>query len=97
VSLLNDVMREEHERALRVKNAIQTELVKLPKGYISKKQIHGKSAYYLQWREKDKVKGRYIPIAELPAIKKQVDRRKQLEQSIRAVSQNIKRIEKVLQ
>ena len=94
---LNDIMREKHERALRVKSAMQGELEKLPKGYISKKQIRGKSAYYLQWREKDKVKSRYIPIAEHPAMKKQVDRRKQLEQSIRAVNENIKRIEKVLQ
>ena len=97
MSMLGDVMREEHERALRVRSAMQGELEKLPKGYISKKQIRGKSAYYLQWREKDKVKSRYIPIAELPEIKKQVERRKQLEQSIRAVNENIKRIEKVLQ
>lgn len=96
MSLLADVMREERERALRAKNAMQAELDKLPKGYISRKQIRGKQACYLQWREKDKIKSRYIPAVELPGVIKQVERRRQLEQSIRAVNESIKMIRKAI-
>lgn len=96
MSMLDDVMREEHDRALRVKEAMQAELSRLPKGYISRKLIRGQSACYLQWREKDKIRSRYIPAAELPSVKKQVERRRQLVQSIRTVDKNIKKIKKAL-
>ncbi len=94
--MIDDVMREEHERALRIKNAMHAELETLPKGYISRKKIRGKLTCYLQWREGSKVKSRYIPPAQLSAVNKQVERRKQLEQSVRAVDQNIRKIEKML-
>ena len=40
----------------------------LPRGYISRKMIRGKQAFYLQ-RRKDKVVGRYIPSEELDKLR----------------------------
>ena len=35
---------------------IQKEIAELPAGYISKKNINGKTRYYLQWTEEGKKK-----------------------------------------
>ena len=37
---------------------IEDELAGLPAGYISKKMIHGKERFYLQWMENGKLKSR---------------------------------------
>ena len=42
---------------------IEDELAGLPAGYISKKMIHGKERFYLQWMENGKLKSRYIKAA----------------------------------
>ena len=59
---------------------IEDELAGLPKGYISKKTIHGKERFYLQWMENGKLKSRYIKAAEYDAVKAQVERRKHLQE-----------------
>ena len=41
---------------------VQKEIAELPAGYLSKKNINGKTRYYLQWTENGQKE-----IAELPA------------------------------
>ena len=65
---------------------IEDELAGLPKGYISKKTIHGKERFYLQWMENGKLKSRYIKAAEYDAVKAQVERRKHLQEELRAIN-----------
>ena len=38
---------------------VQKEIAELPAGYISKKNINGKTRYYLQWTEDGKKKSKY--------------------------------------
>ena len=39
---------------------VQKEITELPAGYISKKNINGKTRYYLQWTENGKKKSKYV-------------------------------------
>ncbi|MBO4235021.1 MAG: hypothetical protein J5928_01085 [Firmicutes bacterium] len=70
-------MNNEHD-----KKAIEKRIANLPKGYISKKRINGKERFYLQWREGNKIKSKYIKTDELEAYKKALEERKELEQMI---------------
>ncbi len=59
------------------------EIGKLPKGYISKKTISGKTYYYHQWSENGKKQSRYLPDEEIVPITAQIEKRKELQNEIR--------------
>ena len=96
MSVLMDVLREELDRLDRQQVAYEADLQELPKGYISKKNIRGKVSYYLQYREGSKVRSKYVSAEDLPIIEEQVQRRKQLESSLRRVREDQKKLRKVL-
>lgn len=62
--------------------SIENRIALLPKGSITKKVIQGKDRYYLQWRDGEKVKSRYIKEAELPELSAQIAQRKNLQQKL---------------
>jgi len=62
---------------------IEEEIRKLPKGYISKKNINNRSYYYLQKREGSKIVSQFIPNEQLTEIKELIIKRKQFEESLR--------------
>lgn len=62
--------------------ALELQIANLPKGSVTKKVIQGKDRYYLQWREGEKVKSRYIKGAELPELSRQIELRKSLQQEL---------------
>jgi hypothetical protein len=96
MSILLDMLREEKKRAFAMKSAIQQEIRDLPKGYISRKVIRGKPAFYLQRREGGKVVGHYIPKEELEQVSKEVLRRRELRAIEKGIDENLKRIQKAL-
>lgn len=55
----------------------------LPAGYISKKNINGKTRYYLQWREEGKMKSKYIRDEELEELQRQIAERKRLQERLK--------------
>lgn len=61
---------------------LESQIAKLPKGSITRKVIQGKGRYYLQWREGDKVRSRYLKEAELPELSAQIAERKILQQRL---------------
>lgn len=61
---------------------IESRIALLPKGSITKKVIQGKDRYYLQWREGDKVRSRYVKETELPGLSAQIAERKGLQQRL---------------
>lgn len=61
---------------------LESQIAKLPKGSITKKIIQGKDRYYLQWRDGDKVKSRYLKEAELPKLSTQIAERRNLQQQL---------------
>ena len=65
MSVLEEVLEEEYDRSVRMSRRIEAELAVLPKGSVRKREIHGHVYYYLNYREGDKVKSKYIPAADV--------------------------------
>ena len=61
------------------------ELESLPKGYISKKTIHGKEYFYLQYVENKRIVSKYIKEENLDSIKKALSKRKEIENELAAL------------
>lgn len=95
VSILDSVLQEEYDRSIRMKQAMEKERDALPKGYISEKMISGKKYYYLQNRQQAKIVSKYINLDDVESIKEKISRRKQLENSIKELNDNIEKIRKV--
>lgn len=62
--------------------ALEERITELPSGYISKKNISGKTRYYLQWREDGKLKSKYIREEELETLSAQIEERKALQKAL---------------
>ncbi len=62
---------------------LEERIKELPKGYISKKNIHGKTQHYLQWKENGKVKSKYIRDEELQELQNQIEERKRLQSRLK--------------
>ena len=58
---------------------VKKELAELPAGYISKKNINGKTRYYLQWTENGKKKSKYVDDALVADLRAKIERRKELQ------------------
>lgn len=96
MSFLIGVFKEELDRLEQEKVVFEEQLQLLPKGYISKKKIAGKEYCYLQRREGGKVISQYIAAGDLPKIEVQIKRRKRLEESLRRIREDQKKLRKVL-
>lgn len=96
MSILTEVLEEELDRLNRQEVAYNNAIQELPKGYISKKNIRGKETYYLQHRDGDKIISKWVPIGNLQNMIDQIERRKQLEASLRRVKQDKKRLQKAI-
>ena len=58
---------------------VQKEIAELPAGYISKKNINGKTRYYLQWTENGKKKSKYVDDAIVDDLRAKIERRRELQ------------------
>ena len=58
---------------------VKKEIAELPAGYISKKNINGKTRYYLQWTENGKKKSKYVEDALVADLRAKIERRKELQ------------------
>lgn len=79
---------------------IEEQIAALPAGYISKKNINGKTRYYLQWKENGKVKSQYLREEEAEEIRVQIEERRQLRKRLKelkkkfpAVKENVRKFE----
>ncbi len=96
MSVLDEVLLEEYDRALRIKNAIEKELSMLPKGSIQLKRIHGVDCYYLQFREGPKVKSRYINIRDLEDYRHKIELRKEDKKRLADINRNLRQLQRAL-
>lgn len=96
-SLLDQELCDEYirnERALKAHvEYLRTECIH---GYVSRKKISGKLRYYLQWREGQKIRSRYIKESDVSGVIELVAERKSHEASVRTIKRDLKRIERVL-
>ena len=61
------------------------ELSKLPKGYISKKKIKGKTYFYLQYPENGKLHSEYIPSSHVAELSASLSKRKALGKELKDI------------
>lgn len=96
MSILKDVLNDEHERLLRLHSNYKKEYDHVKKGVVVNKKIKGKEYPYLQWRSSDKVNCKYIPKSSLEMVKKEIEKRKKIKAAIIRVNGEIRNIEKAL-
>ena len=77
MSLVGEVLEEEYDRSIRLSNALQKEINALPNGSLQKKNINGKDYWYLQYRDGDKVKSKYIKNDDIEQMKEKIAKRKE--------------------
>lgn len=68
----------------------------LPPGSIQKKRINGRVYFYLQYREKTKVKSVYVRQSEVEQVSTQIKKRKAIESELRAIQERKKAVEEVI-
>ena len=61
----------------------------LPAGSITKKTVNGKEYFYHRWTENKKRREKYIPADELENFRAQIERRKALEQELKALKKQL--------
>lgn len=96
MSILIELLKEELDRLERQKAAYEADLKNLPKGYISKKNIRGNVSYYLQYRDGEHIRSKYISLKDLPSLEVQIKRSKQLKASLIRVEEDQLKLRKVL-
>lgn len=94
-----DILEEEKRRLLSLKARYEQQLSELPKGSISRKKRWKREYLYLAYRESDRVKFEYIaPVDSEVAreVEAKVRRRKDLEQKLSQVEENLAHVERGL-
>ena len=61
----------------------------LPAGSITKKTVRGKDYFYHRWTENKKRREKYISADELESFRAQIERRKELEQELKALKKQL--------
>ena len=60
-----------------------------PAGSVTKKTVNGKEYFYHRWTENKKRREKYIPADELENFRAQIERRKALEQELKALKKQL--------
>ena len=76
-------------------NELKTKIGELPVGYISKKNINGKTRYYHQWTEFGKIKSKYIKDGELETLQEQIELRRKLQKELKALEKEVPKMKNV--
>ncbi|MDP8215430.1 MAG: hypothetical protein RAO92_02625 [Candidatus Euphemobacter frigidus] len=93
------ILEEESERLKDLRVLYREKIENLPKGYISIKKINGHEYAYLAFREKNRIRSKYIgkpSSPEVDEIKKQIEKRKEVESKIRVVKERMKELQRML-
>lgn len=96
LSILEETLEEEYGRSVRLCRHMEAELASLPKGSVRARTIKGHEYHYLNYRTGNKVRSDYIPRSEVDTIRKQIDRRKQLQSALKEQKRTQKQIERAL-
>jgi len=87
---IKEVIQKYNKYYSEIKKQIREELKKLPhKGNVKKRKISGHYYYYWQFREKDKIKHKYIGKEEPNDLIKQVKRRQILKKKLQSIDDNL--------
>jgi hypothetical protein len=100
MDIMLDVVSEDLENSIRIRDGYKKELSKLPKGSLSRKKIHGKEYYYLSfWSPSGNVKTSYLGKLSEEQVKnyqEEIERRKEYKKLMKRSEEQIKFYQKVL-
>ena len=68
---------------------LEQQISALPAGSVTKKTVNGKEYFYHRWTENKKRREKYIPADELESFRAQIERRKELEQELKALKKQL--------
>ena len=68
---------------------LEQQISALPAGSVTKKTVNGKDYFYHRWTENKKRREKYIPTDELENFRAQIERRKELEQELKALKKQL--------
>ena len=68
---------------------LEQQISALPAGSVTKKTVSGKDYFYHRWTENMKRREKYIPADELKDFRAQIERRKALEQELKALKKQL--------
>ena len=68
---------------------LEQQISALPAGSVTKKTVRGKEYFYHRWTENKKRREKYIPADELENFRAQIERRKELEQELKALKKQL--------
>ena len=68
---------------------LEQQISALPAGSVTKKTVNGKEYFYHRWTENKKRREKYIPADELENFRAQIERRKALEQELKALKKQL--------
>ena len=96
MSILSEILREEYERLNRTIESYEAMVAGLPKGSIREKLIGGRRYPYLQWRDQDRVRSRYIKQEDVISLSEQIEQRRQYEKEIKSLRSSKKEFDRVI-
>ena len=85
---------ESNKIAIKI-TELKSEIAKLPVGYISKKNIKGKTRYYHQWTELGKIKSKYIKDGELEDLQKKIEKRRKLQSELKTFEKEVPKMKNI--
>jgi len=94
-----DVLKEELDNSLQMKENYERSLSELPKGSLVRREIKGHDYYYLVYREDGEVKSVYkgkVPEAEISRFSQIKEKRSKCRKHLSEVNKQIRFIRKVL-
>ena len=68
---------------------LEQQISALPAGSVTKKTVNGKEYFYHRWTENKKRREKYISADELENFRTQIERRKKLEQELKALKKQL--------
>lgn len=99
MAMVFDILEEERNRLINLKEKYERQLSDLPKGTLSRKKRGNREYVYLAYRKSGKVKFDYVGPEDSEAAKELTDKianRKDLEDKLRQVNENLTEVERGL-
>jgi len=99
MSIVKDILRDERNRLVLLKDQIEEQILSLPKGSLSRKKRSNRFYYYLAYRKGDKVIFKYVGKGnspEIESLEKDIKKRRKLEKRLREIKADLKEIKRGL-
>lgn len=93
---LKETLKTEYIRLFDEERKCVIEWEHLPPGSIQKKHIKGHEYYYLQYRDKAKIKSVYVRPDDVDEMSAQIDKRRQLKDQLRNIRKQMKALESLI-